>query len=95
MVRALTSEDQGAETRDQGGEQRRAVGRKGRMRDFLAVQLLLLGIVLARGGDTAAGSTAEAFAPLCTVFLETGVAVKSAKKMTRLHGNASPRSRRS
>ncbi|KAH8613269.1 hypothetical protein ERJ75_000806400 [Trypanosoma vivax] len=52
------------------------------MRDFLAVQLLLLGIVLARGGDTAAGSTAEAFAPLCTVFLETGVAVKSAKKMT-------------
>ncbi|KAH8603654.1 hypothetical protein ERJ75_001800300 [Trypanosoma vivax] len=52
------------------------------MRDFLAVQLLLLGIVLASGGDTAAGSTAEAFAPLCTVFLETGVAVESAKKMT-------------
>ncbi|KAH8612462.1 hypothetical protein ERJ75_000887300 [Trypanosoma vivax] len=30
MVRALTSEDQGAETRDQGGEQRRGSGQKGK-----------------------------------------------------------------
>ncbi|KAH8613268.1 hypothetical protein ERJ75_000806300 [Trypanosoma vivax] len=82
MVRAPTSEDQGAETRDQGGERRRGSGQKGKDARLSCCAAFAFGIVLARGGDTAAGSTAEAFAPLCTVFLETGVAVESAKKMT-------------